>query len=285
MPRSTTRRSTPARRPAMVAIEGLSGSGKTTLVRALGGSPGFRTIAEGYDRLRRRPSLRFRDRTQLLRLELELLEEDLQRYDEARRAREGGRTVVLDTDFLGPLTYVAGLACQIDPKWNVLVPIVERLRSALDTGGWGLPDRYVYLAVEPRVALQRAAEAGVSHPASLRGRHDRVGRWERSFFLRRLPLLLPGRVEVLRGDLPVPQLVNEVRRHLTRTVRKASSGEARRVLTWFEESAVDEGERATHSRRFDAGVGRQPTRPPVESRRGPARGSAAGGGKAAERVP
>ncbi|MCI4351427.1 MAG: ATP-binding protein, partial [Thermoplasmata archaeon] len=115
-------RNRPARRrpPVVVAIEGLSGSGKTTLVRALSKLPGVRTIAEAYDRLRPRPSLAFKNRDQLLELELRLLAEDARRFTEARRIRGPASTVVTDTDFLGTLTYVQGLASEIDPRWNVL---------------------------------------------------------------------------------------------------------------------------------------------------------------------
>jgi thymidylate kinase len=225
-------------RPTVIAIEGLSGAGKTTLVNALAATTSYATIAEAVDRLPRRPSLRFRSVTELLGLERMLLAEDIRRYSEAVRRRAAVGTVVVDTDFLGTLTYVLGLARQVDTRWNVLPPLLETVREALGAGAWGIADRYLYLATSPSTALQRAATAAASHPAGLRGRHDRVGRWEREFFLRRLPLLLPGRVDVLEGGASVPDLVREVHGRLERTVPLATVEDARRVVTWLERAAA-----------------------------------------------
>jgi thymidylate kinase len=222
----------------VVAIEGPSGAGKTTLVEALAAVKGYATIAEAFDRLPRRPSLRFRSVTELLALERLLLAEDVRRYGEAVRKRAGVDTVVVDTDFLGTVTYVLGLVRQVDARWNVVPPLLETIREALGARAWGIADRYLYLATPPRTALQRAAAAAASHPAELRDRHDRVGRWEREFFLRRLPLLLPGRVDVLAGGEPVPDLVREVHVRLGRAVPSATREDALRVVGWLERAAA-----------------------------------------------
>ena len=221
----------------MVAVEGVSGAGKTTLVDALATGHGLPTVAEAFDRLAGRVPLTFTDRSELLAIERALLAEDLRRYQEAHRYRRGRAAIVVDTDFVGVLTYVLGLVRQVDPKWNVLPALTGHLRTAVMDGSWGVADRYLYLATPLRTALDRAAAAPGSHPAALRRRHARVGRWEREFFLRRLPLLLPGRVEVLAGEAPVHELLREVSARLKRKVPSATRNDSLRVLEWFERAA------------------------------------------------
>jgi thymidylate kinase len=223
--------------PEVVAVEGLSGAGKTTVVRALSKVPGIHVVAEAYDRFPRRPSLEFAHRDELLALESRLLAEDARRYVESRRPRRSPSTVVTDTDFLGTLTYGYGLATEIDARWDVLAPLVQTARSELEKGRWGLADRYIYLDVPPHQALARAARTPRTHPEEFRDRHDQVGRAEREFYLRRLPLLLKHRVEVVRGVGPVVEIADEIRERLHRPAAPATSEEAEKVLAWFERSS------------------------------------------------
>jgi thymidylate kinase len=224
-------------RAEVIAIEGLSGSGKTTVVRALSRLPGIKTVSEAYDRFPRRPSLYFDTPDELLRLELRLLAEDTRRYTESRRAERSVTQVVTDTDFLGTLTYVRGLATEIDARWNVLAPLLQRARTELERGSWGLADRYLYLTLPPDQALARATGAPTTHPEPLRDRHHRVGLSEREFYLRRLPVLLPDRVESVAATGTAEAIVSEIRRRLLRTAPPTTAQEAGRVLAWFDRTA------------------------------------------------
>ncbi|MCI4348013.1 MAG: hypothetical protein L3J97_05280, partial [Thermoplasmata archaeon] len=160
--------------------------------------------------------------------------EDARRFTEARRIRGPASTVVTDTDFLGTLTYVQGLASEIDPRWNVLPRLLERVRSELAQGTWGVADRYFYLVLAPDQALARATSAPATHPEPLRDRHQRVGQSERRFFLRRLPLLLPGRVEAVPARGTTEEIARLIQARLTRPCPAPTPGETGKVLAWFE---------------------------------------------------
>ncbi|HTT15444.1 MAG TPA: AAA family ATPase [Thermoplasmata archaeon] len=192
---------TPASRSrgAIVALEGASGSGKTTASTLVAQRLGGWVVAEAWQRLGRAPSLSFRSPSELLRLETDLLVEEGRRYQEARRLADRGRLVVADTGFLGPMAYTSGLVARKFAPARVLPPLLRTVRAWASDGRWGMPDLTVYLVTDARTRRRRVSGDPRGHPAELAERHEAVGRWERSWFLRRLAPVLGSRFRLATG--------------------------------------------------------------------------------------
>ena len=199
----------------VVALEGQSGVGKTAVSRAVAGRTGAMRIAEAADRLRPRPTLRYRSPAGLRRLETRLLAEEGRRYATARRARTLGRLVVADTGFLGPLTYSAGLA-RLDPAFDVRPTLAQSARRLEAAGMWGPADLHVVLVAPSREIARRLARAPAAHPEDLRDRHARVGRAELATWRRLGRTTLPGRIAFVSATGPVEAVVGRVVRAVDR---------------------------------------------------------------------
>ncbi|MHB8351561.1 MAG: AAA family ATPase [Thermoplasmata archaeon] len=212
-------------RGRLVAVEGPSGAGKSRLVRAWGRRIGAPVLAEAFDRLRPRPNLLFDGADALLRLEERLLAEEERRYAEARRRAAAGRTVLLDTGFLGPLTYTAGLSRTDPGAGAVVLELLAHAGRALARGSWGMADLTVFLDVPERQARERARCSPADHPARLRGRHARVGRWERRFWIEVYGRAAPDRLLVLDGRRGLATLVSELERRVPRAAGPSAGHE------------------------------------------------------------
>ena len=218
-----------------LAVEGPSGAGKTTTSRALARALSAEWIPEAFERLRPRPDLRFSSAGSLARLEARLLGEERRRFAEAGRLRARGGRVVLDTGFLGPVTYAAGLA-RIDPALRpALRSIVRRAAGWAEAGRLGLPDETVYLLAGREAIARRLARDPVGHPPQLGERHARVARWERRLWLGRFRRLYPERIIALRSDRATSSIVDRTAKRLSaRLVRPPpTSAAALRVLRAF----------------------------------------------------
>ena len=201
----------------MWAIEGRSGAGKTTVARALAKRLGWRLLPEAYRRRTGRRSISFHTLSELRRVERRLVDEDLRRFAEARRLVRGGKGVVLDTDFLGPLTYSSGLRERVNKELDVVADVKGWLAEALENGSWGLADLYIYLDASEALAARRTTLSRSAHPTAFRDRHRRVGSAERNFFLRVLPKLIPGRVLRVSSASSPADIVSEVLRRAPRS--------------------------------------------------------------------
>lgn len=193
-----------------MAIEGLSGAGKTTVSRRVAEALGARWLREAYDRLGRRVPLAYSTRAELLRIEETFLLDESRRYAEAVRAKRLGFTTIADTGFLGPLTYSAGLVRELRDPVDVRAPIVGELEALLRRRQWGLPDLVVFLDAAPKVRRERALRDAAGHPEEFIDRHERVGRFERRFWLVTGRRELPGRVVVVQSASPLETVVRRV---------------------------------------------------------------------------
>lgn len=201
---------------AVLALEGPSGAGKSSAARALSGSFGYYVVAEAYDRLDPRPSLEVRHLADLVSVESDLLGAEVERYHEAEEARRAGRSVVLDTGYLGPFTYTLGLA-EIDPRFRPAVrPLARRVLSLIRRGSLGLPDGTIYLDVPESHAADRASRDPVRHPPRWARRHREVARFERRLWLGPFEARAPKRFWRL-PSLPSPE---EVARRVDRACRR-----------------------------------------------------------------
>lgn len=218
----------------VIAVEGVSGAGKTTVSRRWAEAHDAVWIPEAWDRMRPRPSLAFRTVARLERLEMSLLLEDARRFREARAAAAEGSTVVLDTDFVGTLSYVWGLACAVDPKWNVLPTLTATARELHQRGGWGLADRYCYLDATPETATGRTRGSRRRHPVDWAERHARVGAAEREFWLGSGIPDFSARVVRIDANRPLERVVAAVSRTLPKTSRTPAVPDPFALLTWFE---------------------------------------------------
>lgn len=187
-------------RGRVVAIEGASGSGKTTAIADLAERLDVRVVPEAFRRLTPSPSLEFASETELLTLERTLLEEEARRFAESRRLAESGELVLLDTGFLGPITYTLGLVELRTASARTVRLLIERSRTLAAEGRWGLPDGWVYLRTAPHVQFARARADPVGHPARLAARHVAVGEVERRLFHDRLLPLWGDRGREVRAD-------------------------------------------------------------------------------------
>jgi hypothetical protein len=226
-----TSRSEPSR-GRLIAVEGASGVGKTATARALSKVLSAARIPEAYERLQPPPSLEIPDPSTLLDLERTLLQEESRRFREAEGLRARGRDVVVDTGFLGPVTYTAGLAA-LDPRWApARTTLVAEARRLIREGRLGIPDRSVYLDLGARAVADRVRADPAGHPTKWAARHARVAVEERALWLRRVRRSSPERLLVVRADRPASTLAEGIRRELATSGsrRRPSASEALRFL-------------------------------------------------------
>lgn len=169
------------RRGIILALEGPSGVGKTTIAREVAAHLRATYLAEAWERMRPSPSLRYRSRAELLRLERRLLAAEGRRFLRARRLAWAGRPVVADTGFLGPLTYSAGLA-RVPREFDVVRPLVAEAVTGVAAGTLGTADLTVYLDATARTLERRQARSRETHPDDLARRHRRVAAVERGLW-------------------------------------------------------------------------------------------------------
>jgi thymidylate kinase len=219
----------PPLRPLTIAIEGSSGAGKTTLARALAVRTGWPVVDEAWLRVRPRPSLTFRSPRSLLRLETTLLREESRRYEFGERLRRSGRSVILDTGVLGPLTYLEGLGRTWGVEWDVRGQLPRVGKNRL-----GLSDVHIYLDAPPGLAARRVRRTPETHPAAWRQRHADVGRCEREFWTQTAPQLAPGHLWKLRANGSPEELTERVVRRLRSSpLPKVRPVEDRRILEYL----------------------------------------------------
>ncbi len=199
-----------AHRGVVIAVEGASAAGKSSVVRAARAAYGWSALSEAFDRLDPRPSLEFASSRELLATERRLLREEGRRAGEANRGRARGEFVVADTGFWGPLTYAAGLVALGRAERSVLVALGKDA-SAPDALPC-VPDLVVYLDASAAARHERARQDRAAHPAALEPRHAAVGAFERSFFVRTVPSVLPGAVRRIRALGPPEELAGRLRR-------------------------------------------------------------------------
>ncbi|MCI4322464.1 MAG: ATP-binding protein [Thermoplasmata archaeon] len=221
-------------RPVLLAIEGVSGAGKSTLARELSTRTGWPLLEEAWWGQRPRRSLAIPTPARLRRLEADLLREESRRFARARRWQRSGRSVILDTGVLGPLTYVRGLGEIWGPEWDVRGQL-PRGR----VGSLGLADVHVFLKASPTLSTKRARISSTTHPEAWRERHAQIGRTERTFWLRTVPRLAPGRVWTVRAG-PAPEVLATrlLRRLASDTLPPVRPSEERRVLDFLWRGAL-----------------------------------------------
>lgn len=219
----------------MIALEGASGVGKTATSRTLARTLSASRIPEAYDRLRPAPTLEFRDLEELVDLETTLLYEESRRYLEAGRSLGHGADVVLDTGFLGPVTFSAGLA-HLDPRWTPAARRIARTAERLVRAGrLGLPDVTIYLDLGAEAVAARVAADPAGHPPERADLYARVATWERRLWVEHFPVGAPGRLIAVRADRPVPSIVRKLTGRLAEVParRPPSSSEATRTVRSF----------------------------------------------------
>jgi AAA domain len=162
----------------VVAIEGASGAGKSTVAARVAAATGAHLVAEAYERLAPRPSLRYRNPRELAALEHRLLREETRRYVASRATARSGALVVADTGFVGPLTYTYGLTELGEAPPALLDGLVRAAARSADRGQWGFPDLIVYLTSTARDRGRRMRADPEGHPPETRSRHEAVGRLE-----------------------------------------------------------------------------------------------------------
>jgi thymidylate kinase len=196
-------------RPLLIAVEGVSGAGKSTLARELSARTGWPVLDEAWRRLRPRRSLAIPTPARLRRLEAELLLEEARRLAVARRWQRSGRSVILDTGVLGPLTYVRGLGEVWGAEWDVRAQL-PRGRA----GSLGVADVHIFLDASAALSTERSRLSATTHPRAWRVRHAQIGEAERTFWQRRFPRLAPGRVWTLRAGAAPELLASRLLRRL-----------------------------------------------------------------------
>lgn len=221
----------PRRRATIVALEGLSGAGKTTVGQLVARRVGAALVPEAYRRLRPTPSLTWRSGAGLARLEARLLREDGRRYRAAVRLAASGRTVLLDTGGLGPLTYVRGLV-ELGSADPALLARLTTLTSQLEREGrWGLPDRILWISSTGAERRRRVAGDRRHHPERLAARHEAVGRIEERLYRGPLGTALGPRLVRVSGSGTATEVAERVARAVRGTrVRPSSPAQVRRVL-------------------------------------------------------
>ena len=201
----------PNARAVIVAVAGPSASGKSTVVDAAARRYDWVSLDEAYYRLPRRPRLIWSSERELCRLELRLLGEEARRFVEARSWAARGRTVVVDTPFLDPVAYTAGLFQLGLARWATLDAVLSRARALAEHRRLGVADLTVVLAVPVATRRARAARDPLRHPEQLRARHEAVGRAEAVVALPCLRLAAPGRVRALRAVGPAGSIAARLR--------------------------------------------------------------------------
>lgn len=227
--------------PLVLAIEGPSGAGKTAVSEELGHRLGVRPVAEAYHRLHERVPLEYGSRSELVELELMLLAEESRRFLEARAGRAAGACVLLDTGFLGPLTYTWGLREGGGGEGDPVSELLRAARTMIAEGRFGLPDVTVYLDLPEDLASVRATRDPTGHPPGLRERHRAVGRYERFLYEREFPRCLPGRFTAVSGEPGPPEVARALLDRLERfgPIPAAEGEEAERVVALFEGPTAD----------------------------------------------
>ena len=150
----------------MLAIEGVSHVGKSTLARGLAKEWGSPAITEAYDRLGADRTLAFRSDLELRQIELELAQEDLQRMRDATTTSNEGPGVILDTDFLGPLSYTRGLVQLGMARPETFDWLLRRYEQELARQRWRPADYYLYLDAPPALLRRRAVVGGSGRAGS-----------------------------------------------------------------------------------------------------------------------
>jgi hypothetical protein len=187
-------------RGQVIALEGISGSGKSTVAPRLGRALDAEVLPEAYERLRPRPSLAFANERALVRLEERLLEEDAARYREADQIAGGGGSVVVDTGFLGALTYPRALGTLELASASAFRTLLRSARSLKERYLWGAPDRVLWLDTSASSRHRRIRSDPAGHPAALADRHERVGREERRIYFGPLRPVLGPRLTAIDAD-------------------------------------------------------------------------------------
>ncbi len=226
-------------RPWLVALEGPWASGKSSVAAALARHLDAEVLPEAYDRLGRTPDLDVRSPGELAELERTLLDEESRRWLEAGQRRDSGRSVVLDTGLLGPLTYTFGLRELGLAPDDLPARLAAEADERLADGRFGLPDLTVFLDVDEATADWRASQDPRGHPPALGTRHRRVARVERQLYLHGFPRYLPGRFASADGEGAVDRVAGRILEllELARPATPAEPEEARRLLQLFEERA------------------------------------------------
>jgi hypothetical protein len=230
----------------MLAIEGVSHVGKSTLARGLAQEWGSPAIAEAYDRLGADRTLDFRSDLELRPIELELAREDLERLRDATTTSYEGPGVILDTDFLGPLSYTRGLVHLGMARPETFRWLLRRYEQDLARQRWRPADYYLYLDATPALLRRRAAVGGRAGLDPVIERHLLVGAQERQFFLGPLQRILGprlirlpavGRIELVKERavrrlsfpwIPLPDPQATARRILDALSRERKSATAAR---------------------------------------------------------
>lgn len=205
-----------ATRAPIVALEGSSGVGKSTLAAAVAERYGWPVVAEAADRLEPPPSLAFRTEEELLRLERQLLSEDARRFAAARELARRYDGVLVDTGFLGTVTYTAGLVSLGRARPRTFARLVGAARALATRGRLGVPDLSVLLEASAPTVARRLRSSLVRHPVRLQPRHAAVGRFEARVAVPWLRRQLPGRVVSIRASGAPRELAERVVRRARR---------------------------------------------------------------------
>lgn len=204
-------------RSVVVALSGPSGVGKSTTAAGLEQAFGWAHLEEAYCRLVPRPRLTWSTEVGLERLELRLLDEEAQRYREACELAAAGTPVVVDTSFLDPVAYIAGLYRLGLAEGSTMHAVAARARRLAREGRLGVPDLTVYLTVPPEVVRRRAARDPRRHPPALRDRHAAVGRVEATTLVPALRRSVGVRCVRVRADVRPDRLAGRIAARARRT--------------------------------------------------------------------
>ncbi len=198
------------RRPTIMAIEGPSASGKSSLVAHLAPRLDAVPISEAYARLDPRPNLRFRSVRDLERLERVLLDEECRRWATAAALRRSGRSVLLDSGFVGPVTYTAGLVAAGYAPPALFDDVSDRALALARRGRLGAPDGTVFLRVGEAERRRRSARDPEGHPADLQAIHRPVARVEAVLYHTAIAHVLGARLRFVDGTGPVEAVARRV---------------------------------------------------------------------------
>ena len=199
-------------RSVVIALGGPSASGKTATTRALSHRFGWVVVEEAYARLRPPPTLGFASQGKLVALELRLLEEETRRFREALSLAREGRPVVVDTPFLDPVGYTAGLYVLRRASPASLSAVLRRATSLAREGALGLPDLTIRLAVPLASRRRRAAVDPTGHPRAFRARHEAVGAVETRLLEPWWRRSLPGRTRRVQATGTVASVAARIDR-------------------------------------------------------------------------
>jgi predicted kinase len=231
-------------RGTVVALEGISGAGKSTLAARLAGALDAELLPEAYARLRPPPSLDLGSAAQTFRLEHRLLAEEARRYREADQIAGGGRSVVADTGFLGPLTYTLALVELGDTDPEVVRRLLRAARELEERHQWGMPDRVLWLETTAPERARRVAADAEGHPARWAARHERAGRVEERLYRECLGPVLGARIDRVPASGGPELVLRRLLRALGEGPRTfAPESMARRTLDALEASARPLGNR------------------------------------------